>query len=530
MNLIPWIVLVVLLIEHMLFLPKLFKRAEQVSWHGAIPGLNYWTWLKVIGRPWYWIFLLIVPGINLLMLVIMQVEMGLVFKQRSSFDQWKIGALPWVFLPLLAQGEAPYVGARDWANKKKSVGREWGESILWALIVASILRTFFFEAFTIPTASMEGSMLVGDYLYVSKTSYGPKIPQTPVTVPLIHNVFPGSMVPSYTEWFALPYRRLIGWRDVERYDAVVFNFPHGDTIVVDPNLAGHDYYGILRRESISAAQGDLQAYVTNPSKFESMAREQLTKRYGIVGRPLDKSENYVKRCVGLPGEVLEVVAGDVIINGEILAPPAGMQFEYEITFNSQLDARRAIQSLELTNVDLGNARMDGDQVVVIMALTEAERAQLEAGTLSQSLLRMETSGRRGSLEMFPNVQSTEFDQWDPDYVGPILIPKKGLTVTLDERNIALYRRAIDVYEGHDFQIEGKQVFIDGEAVDSFTFGQDYYWMMGDNRHRSADSRMWGFVPETHVVGRASFIWFSKQNKAQHGESKIRWNRMFRSVK
>ena len=300
--------------------------------------------------------------------------------------------------------------------------------------------------------------------------------------------------------------------------------------MVDPNLAGHDYYGILRRESISAAQGDLQAYVTNPTKYESMAREQLTKRYGIVGRPLDKSENYVKRCVGLPGEVLEVVAGDVMINGEILVPPAGVQFEYEITFNSQLDARRAIKSLELTNVDLGNARMDGDQVVVVMALTEAERVQLESGTLSQSLLRMEPIGRRGSLEMFPNVQSTEFDQWDPDHVGPILIPKKGLTVTLDERNIALYRRAIDVYEEHDFQMEGKQVFIDGEAADSFTFGQDYYWMMGDNRHRSADSRMWGFVPETHVVGRASFIWFSKQNKAQHGESKIRWNRMFRSVK
>ena len=530
MNLIPWILLLLLILEHLVFLPRVFKRAGLTAWHGSIPGLNYWTWLKVIGRPWYWILLLIVPGINLAMLVIMQVELGIVFNQRSTADQWKMGALPWLFIPLLSKSDEKHVGRRDWSKKKKSVGRDWGESILWALIVASVVRAFFFEAFTIPTASMEDSMLVGDYLYVSKTAYGAKVPQTPVAVPLIHNALPGSLTPSYTSWFSLPFMRLPGWKEVERYDAVVFNFPHGDSIVVDHQLVGHDYYGILRREAISQCQGNLELFESDRKTYIDLARKSMASKYGIASRPLDKSENYVKRCVALPGETLEVIDGLIHINGEAIVPPPGVQFEYRVIFNTQLDARRAIKGLELTNVDLGSARKEGDQIEVILALTDAEMLLLENGSLAQSIVRMDVSGRQGSNEMFPNVRSAEFDQWDPDHVGPILLPKAGLTVTLDQRNLDLYRRAIDVYEGHDLQEINGTISIDGVETDQYTFELDYYWMMGDNRHRSADSRMWGFVPSTHVVGRASFVWFSKQNEAQHGESKIRWNRMFKSVK
>ncbi len=530
MNILPWILLALLVIEHLIFLPKLFKRAGQVAWHGAVPGLNYWTWLKVIERPWYWIFLLLVPGINLAMLVIMQIELGIVFNQQSAAQQWKMGVLPWAFLPLLSKSNDKYVGRRDWTKKKKSVGREWGESILWALIVATIVRTFFFEAFTIPTASMEGSMLVGDYLYVSKTSYGAKVPQTPFSIPLIHNAIPGGLTPSYTSWFSLPFKRLPGWKDIERYDAVVFNFPHGDSIVIDPQLVGHDYYGILRREAIAQCRGDLDLFESERATYLNSARQTMADKYGITSRPLDKLENYVKRCVGLPGETIEVIQGTIHINGEALSPPEGVQFEYRAHFNSQMDARRAIQGLDLTNVDLGSARMVGDQLEVILALTDSEEAALRAGSLVQSLEKMDVSGRRGSTEMFPNVRSAEFNQWDPDNIGPILLPQEGLTIQLDSRNIDLYRRVIDVYEGHDLQEENGSIFIDGKESTSYTFELDYYWMMGDNRHRSADSRMWGFVPSTHVVGRASFIWFSKQNEAQHGESKIRWDRMFRSVK
>ena len=530
MTLIPWILLLLLLVEHVLFIPRLLDRAGATPWHGYIPGLNYIAWLKIIGRPWYWALLLVVPGINLLMWTIMQVEMGIAFNQRSMMDQWKMGLIPWVFIAKLSLGDDKYVGARDWSKQRKSVGREWGESLLWALIVASIVRTFIFEAFTIPTASMEGSMLVGDYLYVSKTSYGPKVPQTPVSIPLIHNVLPGTMIPSYTEWFALPYKRLMGMRSVERYDAVVFNFPPGDTIVVDSELAGHDYYGILRREALAGARGDREAFKNNSAIWYEEARGRLKDRYGLMARPVDKTENYVKRCIALPGETLEVVGGMVRINGETIVPPDGVQWEYELRFANQMDARRAMKSLDLTNIDLGNARMEGDQLLVNMALTQSEVTSLEAGTLAIEVNQNSMRGRRGSLEMFPNVASAEFDQWDPDDFGPVMIPKAGLTIPLTSRNIALYRRVIDVYERHELSERGGKIFIDGVESSEYTFEMDHYWMMGDNRHRSADSRMWGFVPETHIVGRASFIWFSKQNKAQHGESKIRWNRMFQSVK
>ena len=527
MELIPWILLGTLLIEHVIFLPGLFDRAGLNKTHGFIPGVNYWTWLKVIGRPWYWLFLLVIPGVNLIMLVIMHVELGIAFGERSTVDQWKQGALPLIFLPVLSRSGFKYVGPRDWNNLKKSTGREWGESILWALVVATIVRTFIFEAFMIPTASMEGSMLVGDYLYVSKTSYGPKVPQTPVSVPLIHNALPGSMLPSYTEWFALPFKRLPGIGEVERYDAVVFNFPHGDTIVVDPQWAGHDYYAILRMEAIKRAGGNVETYVSNPAQYEAQARAALQNRFGIRARPLDKTENYVKRCVALPGETISAEDGQLFINGEALDPPDGVQYEYSITFPSPMEKRRAHKGLGLTNID---GSMENRTLEAVWALTEEEKTQLENSGMATAIERADLKHRRGRLEIFPNEYMPEFNEWDPDNFGPITLPARGMTVELTPRNIALYRRAISTYEGHELEFTGDEVRIDGQSASTYTFGLNYYWMMGDNRHRSADSRMGGFVPETHVVGRASFVWFSKQNAAQHGESKIRWDRMFKSVK
>ena len=527
MDLIPWILLCLLLVEHIVFLPDLLKRAGLNKTHGYIPGLNYWMWLKAIGRPWYWIILLVFPGVNLIMLVIMHVELGIAFGQRSSVDQWKHGALPWIFLPVLNRSKSEFKGPRDWSNLKKSTGREWGESILWALVVATVVRTFIFEAFMIPTGSMEGSMLVGDYLYVSKTSYGPKVPQTPVSVPLIHNALPGSMIPSYTEWFALPYKRLPGIRNVERYDAVVFNFPHGDTIVVDPQWAGHDYYGILRMEAIKRAGGNVETYVSDPNTYEIQAREALRKRFGIRARPLDKTENYVKRCVALPGETIAAEDGRIFIDGEVLEPPTGIQYEYKITFPTPMEKRRAFKGLGLTNID---GSMENRALETVWALTEEEKAQLENSGMVTTIERVDLSYRRGRLEMFPNAYIPEFNEWDPDNFGPITLPQRNMTIELTPRNIALYRRAISTYEGHNLDVIGDQVFIDGQSVSTYTFDLNYYWMMGDNRHRSADSRMWGFVPETHIVGRASFVWFSKQNAEQHGESKIRWSRMFKRVK
>lgn len=527
------------MVEHLVFLPKLFEKAGLPAWHGRIPGLNYWTWLKMIDRPWYWIFTLLVPGINLIMLTIMHVEASIVMNRRTAKDQWRIGALPWWGMYDLARGkETKYVGRREWTKTKKSALREWGESILWAVVVASIVRAFVFEAFTIPTPSMEGSMLVGDYLYVSKTAYGPRVPETPFTTPFVHNVLPGSMIPSYTTWFSLPHFRLPGLGDVERYDAVVFNFPHGDTIVVDPVLAGHDYYAILRREGMMHAGGNREAFLADEAGHLDAARRTLDKRHGLRARPMDKMENYVKRCVGLPGETIEVIDRVLHVDGKALPTPAHLQFEYVVTFPEGRALAQAYKLLDLTLLDLQTGvqvknlpQLFGyrDGFDLVLALTDDELKQLESSGLTTQIQRIDQSNTRGTLHMFPNVASDEFDQWDPDNLGPIAIPKAGMTVELNARNWALYQRVIRVYEGHEAVKTNDGYFIDGVRATDYTFEQNCYWMMGDNRHRSADSRMWGFVPETHIVGRASFVWFSKQNVQQHAEKKIRWSRMFKGV-
>jgi signal peptidase I len=370
MSLIPWILLGVICIEHLIFIPKLIKKFGGTEWHGYVPGLNAVAVLKMNGRPWYWALFLLVPGVNLIMLTIMHVELGIVFGRRSTKDQLIMGLLPWMGLAQLGTGDDEYVGARDWSRKKKSAVREWSEAILWAIIVASVFRTYAFETFTIPTGSMEGSMLVGDYLVVNKMTYGAKLPQTPFSMPMVHNSLPSSMTPSYTSWFTLPYFRLPGFRNIERGDAVVFSFPPGDTIFVDKQLAGHDYYGLLRREGIRSAGGDIEKYSENPESFLKRPRAAAEKTPGLRARPIDKKENYVKRCIGLPGETLAVIDRQVFIDGEALVNPENLQYEYKVEFKNQTAAKRAKTKLELTNQDLGTNYATPNGLAVIFALTD----------------------------------------------------------------------------------------------------------------------------------------------------------------
>jgi len=431
------------------------------------------------------------------------------------------------------------VGPRVW--KKKSTVREWGEAILWAIIVASVVRTYTFETFTIPTGSMEGSMLVGDYLYVNKITYGPKVPQTPFTVPFIHNVLPRTLTKSYTSWFSLPYTRLPGIRKVERYDAVVFSFPPGDTAITSVSLVGHNYYEKLRNLAIEEAGRSVSTYSENPEKYLRKARYKLSKSPGLQARPLDKKENYVKRCVGLPGDSLSVVNRQLHINGKAIENPEHLQHEYKVVILNQGKILKIRSLLDLTDLDFiiqtdrsgrKNLYMEQtpDGYATIIYLTKNEKEILEESGLSLSVVVMEKDRYKGGLHMFPNTNLEEFKEWTPDNLGPIYIPEAGRTIELNQRNIDMYSRVISFFEGHDLDISEEGVRIDGELTKTYTFEQDYYWMMGDNRHNSADSRMWGFIPEDHVIGCASFTWFSKQNMAQHGESKIRWNRMFKSVK
>lgn len=513
---------------------------------GYVPIANLYGLLRLIRRPWWWMILLIVPGVNLIMLTVVNVETGIAFGKRDTKDQWFFGALPWAAFVRLAlvEKQHTYIGPRDWTNKKKSVLREWGEAIVFAVVAASVIRTFFLEAFTIPTPSMEKSMLVGDYLFVSKMSYGAKVPQTPVSFPFVHNTMPMSMANSYTEWFSLPYYRLPGFGDVKRFDPVVFNFPNGDTILVEPLLAGHDYYNFLRNEARVLAGNDMAKLESNYDSYIQKARERLSAGEcatcmagnrklpieGIRHRPMDKKENYVKRCIGLPGENLKIVDRQVYINDTPIDNPAGMQYMYDVVFSSEGAFKNQMEKFK---VNLGNrrsARRINQGVACSIPLTEEEAGQLRA---SSAVISMEVHNdslrNEAELDIYPNSFMMPFASWSRDNFGPIHIPAKGETVDLTAENLELYRRVITAYEGHKLEQRSGQVYIDGQPTTQYTFRQNYYWMMGDNRHESLDSRYFGFVPEDHIVGKPVVVWFSKSNPEYQTDTSIRWSRMFRLV-
>ncbi len=528
------ILIVLLFAQYFVTLPFIFKKGGKPMWHGFVPVLQYLTFLRLIKRPWYWLLLLLVPGVNLLVLVIMNVELGLVFNKRSVKDQWYFGALPWVALVDLAfrMNDVKYVGPRDWSKVKKSMLREWGEAILFAVIAASVIRTLFFEAFTIPTGSMEGSMLVGDYLFVSKMSYGAKLPQTPLSVPFIHNAMPGSLRNSYVEWVQLPYWRLPGLGEVERYDPVVFNFPHGDTVLVHPALVGHDYYARIRDKGVDLARS-YELYWNNPEQYNAQARKFFNtypnSPIAIKGRPVDKAENYIKRCMGLPGETIEVRDRMVFINGNRVDNPEHTQFDYTMVLKNPALIGKVKETLGLTNVDFDKLPGTNQINETSVSLTDGEVEKLQAMGVLDTLYLEDQTRLRGTLSIFPNSLEEPYVNWDSNNLGPIWIPKAGESVELTLTNLPLYRRAISVYEGNALEVREGQIYMNGTAISSYTFKLNYYWMMGDNRHNSADSRFWGFVPENHVVGKAVFTWFSKENLNDHGADRYRFERMMRLV-
>ena len=568
---IPEILFLILLLEHFITLPKIFTKAGQTGWHGYVPVLQWLTWLKVIQRPWWWVFLLIVPGVNLIMFTILHVETAIVFGLRSTKEQWFAGALPWAFMPKLAfKDEVTYLGARNWKDTKKSFWREWGEAIVFAVVAASVIRTFFMEAFTIPTPSMEGEMLVGDYLFVSKMSYGAKVPQTPLSIPFLHNALPGSLTPSYVEWFSLPHYRLPGFGDVERGDAVVFNFPHGDTVLVKPTLSGYDYYQYLKKEAIFEADNSYETYLTNPEKYLAKARENfyeknICKIYaaeeksrgyaatpaieGIRKRPMDKMDNYVKRCVAVAGDELEIIDRIIHINGQPQQAPEQVQFGYSFQAtmgtmdrilkkfplaSSELSPNPDRVRMELGQLKQRDSKAASDyyskqKIAWSVPLTAEEALAIEK-TQGVESFAMDTPPSQPGL-MFPYSDAPQYIDWTVDNFGPVKLPAAGETLAITPENIDMYRRTIAVYEGHKVDVRDGKVFIDGQEATSYTFTQNYYWMMGDNRHRSLDSRYWGFVPETHIVGKPVFTWFSKENEAFHGagRSGVRTDRIFKTV-
>lgn len=476
----------------------IFQKAGRKGWEALVPFYNFYIWLKIIKKPLWWYIFIIMPFINVFTLLLMVVEILKCFGKEGLGAQALGVIFPFFYLPYLgiAKNEV-YTHPDKKPEYKKSQAREWADAIIFAVVAATIIRTFMIEAYTIPTSSMEKSMLVGDYLFVSKVSYGPKIPNTPIAFPFAHHTLPlTKFTKSYLEWIKLPYYRFPGLYKIENNDVVVFNYPDGDTVALERQ--NESYYSLVRQ----------------------LGHKMVNKTYTVVSRPVDKRENYIKRCIAIPGDELKIVDGSVYINGKHFPEKENAQFIYQVYTNGQGLNPKLFDKLNITEFSQHSAKD------YMMALTDANAKHLESLANVDSVKRIVKQVNQPESYIFPYSPAYP---WNEDQYGPLIIPAKGATIELNLDNIVLYERIIDVYENHDLKIENGKIFIDGKESTSYTFEMDYYWMMGDNRHNSADSRFWGFVPENHIVGRAVFVWLSLDKEKPFGK-RIRWDKIFRVVR
>ena len=408
----------------------------------------------------------------------------------------------------------------------------WVDALVFALVAVYFIHLFFFQNYVIPSSSLEKSLLTGDYLFVSKVSYGPRIPETPLTMPLTQHTMPVINTKSYIEWPQWDYRRVKGLGKVQLNDIVVFNYPAGDTILTEEKYQANDYYAMV----YSFGQQIYQSQMPNPITPDSLTPQQQLdyfnmlynigrnyivnnpNEYGSIDhRPTDRLENYVKRCVGLPGQTLQIKNRIVYLDGKANKEPENVQYTYYVKLKADLPDD-LLKELGISGEDLLSLNQNG-----YMPLTKKAVKVLSARKDLVASIRLNTDAATG--EVYPLNAVTG---WTRDNYGPIWIPKKGETIQLTLKNIALYERPIRVYEHNQLDIRNGKIYINGREAHSYTFKMDYYWMMGDNRHNSADSRYWGFVPEDHIVGKPIFIWWSS-DPDRRGFSGIRWNRLFRWV-
>ena len=403
----------------------------------------------------------------------------------------------------------------------------WVDALVFALVAVYFINLFFFQNYVIPSSSLEKSLLTGDYLFVSKVSYGPRIPETPLTMPLTQHTLPVIECKSYIEWPHWDYRRVKGLGKVELNDIVVFNYPAGDTIA--ENMRGSDYY--LECKAMYLRSYGLPANLDSMSKVDRYHFYSAAINYAsdyvkndrqdfgeVRWRPVDRRENYVKRCVGLPGQTLQIKDHIVYLDGKANKEPENVQYNYAVRLRQDIP-EQLLRDMNISNDDMAEFHMTG-----LLPLTEKARKMLEARKDIVESIEFNTDEETESL--YPLNGGLK---WTRDNYGPIWIPKKGASIKLSIDNIAIYERPIRVYEGNDLKVDNEgRIFINGKETDEYTFKMDYYWMQGDNRHKSADSRYWGFVPEDHIVGKPIMIWLSL-DKDRGLFSSIRWNRMFRWV-
>ena len=417
-----------------------------------------------------------------------------------------------------------------WKEAEKPVKfvMSWVDALVFALVAVYFINQFFFQNYVIPSSSLEKSLLTGDYLFVSKVSYGPRIPQTPLTMPLTQHTLPVVECKSYLDWPHWDYRRVKGLGNIQLNDIVVFNYPAGDTLCSAPQYQAFDYYQMCygigyqlypNRPNPDSLSADLRfKYFNAIYEAGRQAIRQNQMEYGeIITRPADRRENYVKRCVGLPGQTLQIKNHIIYLDGKANKEPENVQYTYYVRLKQSLP-EELMEELGISMEDLTSLNTVG-----YLPLTKHAVEVLQGRKDLVEMIKLNTDAN--DLEIYPLNGNKH---WTRDNYGPVWIPKKGEKIALTMDNIAVYERPIKVYEDNDLKIKDGKILINGQEAKEYTFKMDYYWMMGDNRHNSADSRYWGFVPEDHIVGKPIFIWWSS-DPDRHGISGVRWSRLGRIV-
>ena len=473
-----FIFFLVIQVIHFLGTWKLYVKAGRKAWEAAVPVYNAIVLMQIINRSKWWVILLFIPIINLLMFPILWVETIRSFGKNSTTDTLLvIATLGFYIYYVNYMEDVKYIENRS--LKPRTATGEWVSSIAFAIIAATIVHTYVMQPYTIPTSSLEKTLLIGDFLFVSKFHYGARVPMTTVAAPMVHDTLPFIKIRSYLNKPQLPYLRFPAIQKIKQNDIVVFSWPV-DTV------------------------------------------EQFFKRTNRrIRKPIDKKSNYVKRCVGIAGDSLEIRDGYVYINGKKNELPerAKLQFYYDVnTGGTQL----SVKSLRSRyHVREGGRLQDGNYVLNLAS----DDARLLKNNPSVKVMQRKISPKGESENVFPNVRSLN---WNKDNFGPVYIPKKDATVALNVESLPFYKQIIVEYEKNKLEVKDGKILVNGQEVDNYTFRQDYFWMMGDNRHNSEDSRYWGFVPADHIVGKPVFIWFS-WNSDGKGLGKVRWERLFTTV-
>ena len=462
------------------------------------------------------------------------IKMAAVMALYIAFIIWIRSWLGVVVIPFIFDAYitkiVPWTWWRKSRNKTVRTVMSWVDAIVFALLAVYLVNIYFFQNYQIPTSSLEKSLLVGDFLFVSKMSYGPRAPMTPLTMPLTQHTMPVTGTKSYIDRPQWDYKRVKGFGHVKHGDIVVFNYPTGDTVAL--NCQSTDIYALAYGEGLEHYKSILPSLdtISPRDRYRVFAgiydygMRQVKEHpdfYGdIVTRPVDRRENYVKRCVGLPGDTLQIIDRTIYINGQAQAQPENVQFNYIVYTNGMPIPDEMFDDL---GISVADRLTDGKRYY--LPLTAEMLAKLKANTRLIRHIEIERNSEV-SWSLYPQ---NMLKRWDRDNYGPIWIPRRGATIELTWDNLPLYERCITAYEGNTLDVRDDGFYINGEKADTYTFKMDYYWMMGDNRHNSADSRYWGFVPEDHIVGKPLFVWLSLDKDKGWFEGKIRWDRIFKWV-